>query len=281
MIVFPGGTMLRIGEISYANCLPLFHALRKISAGGNLIYVPGEPAVLNRMLFEGEVDLAPSSSFEYGLHPDQYLIVPGLSISSDQEIQSVLLLSRRPIEELQGRTILLSPASASSNALLKILLQKRYHLFCHYLHPQMEAVRPIDVPDAELTIGNSALRTHLKYEDQGYVYDLSVLWRDFTGLPFVFALWMVRREIVEKKREEVSRLIQELHHAMTFAQTHFSQIAREVEDFVGIDPDDLTRYWKSIAYDLDDDKIRSLKRYFDAAMDLDLIPQSPPLHFFS
>jgi len=270
--------MLRIGEIPYANCIPLFHSLRKTGAGKNLSFVRGEPAILNRMLLAGQVDLAPSSSFEYGLHPDRYLLVPDLSISSGREIQSVLLFSAVPIEKLQGKTVLLSTASASSNALLRILLQKRYRLDCHYrfedegLHSTADAA-------ARLDIGNSALKAHLRGEEEGFVYDLSVLWREFADLPFVFALWMIRRNVVQTQKDEISRLLRQLRKAREYSESHYPEIARDVEEAVGIPADDLVRYWKSIAYDLDPVKIQSLKRYFGYACELGLIPEPPPLHF--
>ncbi|NOY52428.1 MAG: menaquinone biosynthesis protein [Deltaproteobacteria bacterium] len=270
--------MIRIGEIPYANCTPLFHSLRKTGAGKNLTFVQGEPATLNRMLFAGEIDLAPSSSFEYGLHPDRYLLMPDLSISSGREIQSVLLLSTVPIEKLGGKTLELSPASATSNALLRILLHKQYRIDCHYHLTEGKAHAAADVA-ARLDIGNSALKAHLQKKEEGFVYDLAVLWRDFTGLPFVFALWMIRREIVATKKEEIMRLAGTLREARKYAEGHYPEIARAAKSAVGIDADDLVRYWQTLSYNLDDKKIESLERYLDYACELGLIPESPSLNF--
>ncbi len=270
--------MIRVGEIPYANCIPLFHSLRKGGGTTGLTFVRGEPATLNRMLYNGEVDLAPSSSFEYGLHPERYLLVPDLSISSGREIQSVLLFSEVPIEELGGKTVLLSKASASSNALLRILLRKRYDLDCQCRLADEDTHGTADVA-ARIDIGNSALKTHLKQEEEGFVYDLSVLWREFTGLPFVFALWMIRHEMVQEEKEEIYRLVGQLREAREYAEDHYLEIGREIEETVGIPADDLVRYWESISYDLDDEKIASLRRYFDHACELGLIPESPSLRF--
>lgn len=270
--------MIRIGEIPYANCTPLFHSLRKTGAGKNLTFVQGEPATLNRMLFAGEIDLAPSSSFEYGLHPDRYFLIPDLSISSGREIQSVLLLSTVPIEKLGGKTLELSPASSTSNALLRILLHKRYHIDCRY-HLAGDAPHAPTGAAARLDIGNSALRAHLQKEEEGFVYDLAVLWREFTGLPFVFALWMVRREVVVKKKEEIIHLAGTLRKARKYAEDHYPEIARATKSAVGIDADDLVHYWQTLSYNLDDKKIESLGRYFDYACELGLIPENPSLYF--
>ncbi len=270
--------MIRIGEIPYANCTPLFHSLRQRETGGNLTFIRGEPSTLNRMLFEGEVDLAPSSSFEYGLHPDRYFLLPDLSISSGREIQSVLLLSTVPIEELGGEQVELSPASATSNALLRILFKKRYRIDCNLELPAGKSHATAGVT-ARLDIGNSALKAHLKKKEAGFVYDLSILWREFTGLPFVFALWMVRKETAGERPEEIHPLAEALRTARIYAEDHYPAIAGETEKILQIPAADLVRYWESIAYDLDDEKIESLKRYFDYACELGLIPTSPSLRF--
>jgi chorismate dehydratase len=272
--------MIRIGEITYANCLPIFAALRKLAPRSDYTYVQGEPTTLNRFLFEGQIDLAPSSSFEYGLHPDQYLLIPNLSISSGQEIQSVLLFSRVPIEGLQGKRVLFSPASASSNALIQILLEKRYGLKPVYGFAGGEGSRIPEGWDARIAIGNPALRAYLSTMEDVQVYDLSVLWREYTGLPFVFALWLVRREAAEKQEQDVRRLAAWLQEANEYAQSHFAELAEEFETSLQLPAASLVRYWQSISFDLDKEKIESLTRYYAYAEELALIPENPPLHFF-
>jgi len=274
--------MIRIGEIAYANSAPIFAALRRMGLADTYEFIPGEPAELNRMLYAGEIDLAPCSSFEYGLHPANYFLIPDLSISSDHEVESVLLISRLPIEDLHGKMILLSPASASSNALIRILLEKRYQAGCAYRFPEEGPHRSGFEANARIMIGNPALKVYLgkNRSRPGYVYDLSLLWRDFTGLPFVFALWIIRREAVLREKEEIARLVQSLYRARGFAESHFHEMAGEFEKALEIPAEDLVRYWESISFDLNEEKIKSLKSYFDYAEELGLIPKSPPLVFF-
>lgn len=91
---------LSVGHITYANCAPFFHYLDSSGFSGRI--VPGVPSHLNRLLAEGEIDISPSSSFEYARGWRQYLLLPGQSISSRGPVQSVLLFSSRPLEELAG-----------------------------------------------------------------------------------------------------------------------------------------------------------------------------------
>ena len=86
---------LSIGHITYANCIPWFHFLRQCGFEGEII--DGVPAELNRMLAAGEIDVCPSSSIEYALHPNDYLLLPRQSKSSIGPVESVLLFSPIPL----------------------------------------------------------------------------------------------------------------------------------------------------------------------------------------
>lgn len=273
--------MIRIGEITYANCIPIFAGLRKKDPRGPYSYRSGEPATLNGLLFSGEIDLAPASSLEYGLHPDRYLLVPDLSISSGREVQSVILLSRVPVENLDGKSVLLSPASASSNALVRILLEKRYGIRCRYAYADGDGITIPPEYHARIAIGDGALKAYLNRSGASHFYDLSVLWREFTGLPFVFALWLVSREATEREPENVRRLVHRLHEARAYAQSHFTELAGEFEQRLEIPASALVRYWESISFDLSPEKIDSLQVYYGYAEELGIIPESPPLNFFS
>ena len=87
-------------------------------------FVEGVPSALNYMLRMGEVDVSPSSSIEYLRHSDEYVIVEDHSISSMGPVGSIILLSGKPIEELNGLSVLTSSQSETSVALLEIILRK-------------------------------------------------------------------------------------------------------------------------------------------------------------
>ncbi len=272
--------MIRIGEIIYANCIPIYAALRARVPPERVQYLRGEPAELNRLLYEGAIDLAPCSSFEYGLHPERYWVVPDISIAARRQVRSVLLCSRMPIEKLKDRRVLLSPASATSNALIRILLEKHYGLSCRYdMGGERAATVPADA-DARVAIGNAALRDYLRGECGQHVYDLAELWHEYTGLPFVFALWMVRREAARERGAEIGQFIHALQDVRRQAPRRFQEFAGEAAGALGLMPDELLRYWQSIAYDLDAEKIESLQRFFQDAEQLGLIPAAPTLRFF-
>ena len=271
--------MLKIGEIEYANCTPLFHVLREQFPCSEYEFVTGVPAELNRMLLAGEIDVCPSSSIEYAYHPGNYMIIPQLSISSVGAVASVLLFSRVPVERLDGCKIRLSSESATSVNLLKILLAQRYGCSCTY-EVAVPGTTAHDVgSSALLLIGDSALRASLEKSDL-LVYDLGEMWYSWTGLPFVFALWFCRNEIAD--RAELKTLARQLVSAKELVPEQLELIAARSKEAGWLGYDRLLAYWRdNISYHLDEDAKAGLLLYYSKCSEIGLIDAVPSLHFVS
>jgi chorismate dehydratase len=271
--------MLRIGRIEYANCTPVFHALHKLYPASNYQYAGGVPACLNSLLASGDIDVCPSSSIAFSTHAEQFLIIPEISISSNGPVLSVLLFSTTPIEELGGKTILLSSESATSVNLLKILLKIRYGCDCSY-----QATNQVDPGDlhgasALLLIGDSALRASMMLPNM-FVYDLGDLWSGWTGEPFVFALWLTTRTAFQNHGDELNRLFHQLCCAKVYAKEHLEQIVEVSPERNWMGPELLLEYWRNnICYDLTEHHLDGLKRYFRLAVEAGLIANVPKLAF--
>lgn len=271
--------MLKIGEIKYANCTPLFHMLREQFPCTAYEFYGGVPAELNRMLLAGQIDVCPSSSIEYAYHPEQYKILPQLSISSTGAVASVLLFSRVPVEKLDGCKILLSSESATSVNLLKILLGLRFGCSCSYevAHPDIYVTD--DASPAILLIGDSALRTSLEKSDL-FMYDLGEMWHSWTGYPFVFALWFCRNEVAEMK--EIRALAGQLILAKELVPVHLEQIAGCAGEISWLGRDRLLNYWRdNISYHLGEREKTGLMMYYAKCFEFGLIAAVPELHFIS
>ncbi len=269
--------MLKIGQIEYANCIPLFHVLRENFPSSGYEFVTGFPTELNRMLLAGEIDVCPSSSIEYALHPDRYTILPQLSISSIGAVASVLLFSKVPVEKLNGRSILLSSESATSVNLLKILLHQRFNCLCTYKKALPGATSPYGESSAILLIGDSALRASLEKTDM-FVYDLGEMWYTWTGYPFVFALWLCRNEVAEGL--ELRTLARHLIEAKNLVPALLDKIEMPANDVAWMGHDRLLSYWRdNISYQLDDRAQAGLMLYFAKCVESGLIPAVPALNF--
>ncbi|MRR37088.1 futalosine synthase, partial [bacterium] len=220
---------LTIGHIEYSNCTPIFSALQGSMDCSGYCFVRGVPSHLNRLLATGEIDVCPSSSIEYGKYPDRYFILPDLSISAVGPVKSVLLFSRVPLERLDGATIGMTTESDTSVNLLRIILstfQGFTNTFERTGLPLAEALRSYP---ALLLIGDRALKGALEGGEY-HVYDLGELWYRATGLPFVFALWLVRREAVERKPREVARLAADFVRAKRIAYDSYPAIAAQAPE---------------------------------------------------
>ncbi|MDY6779176.1 MAG: menaquinone biosynthesis protein, partial [Halobacteria archaeon] len=143
------------------------------------------------MLERGDIDIAPISSIEYARNPEYY-VLPNLSVSSEAEVGSIFLFSERDIEELDDATVALASTSATSVALLRILLSE-----CHGVSPKYVTMEPdvdemLSEADAGLVIGDHALLAERNNDDPSLrVYDLGREWRDFSGERMVYAVWGV------------------------------------------------------------------------------------------
>ncbi|MBX3748011.1 MAG: menaquinone biosynthesis protein [Verrucomicrobiae bacterium] len=174
------GTLLRAGSVPYLNAAPLVrgieHRLR--------LAPPSDLAVSLRL---GELDAALLSVTEALLHPG-YDILDGPCVASDGEVHSVFLAHRQPLDCIQ--TVFCHTASLTSVNLLRVLLAERG------LRP---ALRPLPEPDrapdhdAALLIGDPAIAFRHLHPDLP-VWDLGLAWQQLTGLPFVYAVWVLRRD---------------------------------------------------------------------------------------
>jgi chorismate dehydratase len=267
---------LRIGKIEYANCVPLFRALDSLGEERHQ-FVYGVPAILNAMLSHGEIDLSPSSSILYGTDPGRYWLIPDLSISAAGPVRSVLLFSKRPIEDLNGVRVGLTNESDTSVALLKIILARFYGFKNEFIRTDMMPHDPLNSFGALLLIGDSAMRESMKASD-GYVYDLGELWFRFTGLPFVYALWVVNRKSIVGKEEQMYDLARTLHKAKTICRNHLpSYVNGSGVEWYGID--ELISYWQTISYDLGAPEIEGVRSFYHYSAELGIIKEAPELSF--
>jgi chorismate dehydratase len=268
---------LIVGHIPYLNCAPFFYHLPDCGFSGSL--VKAVPSRLNAWLAEGRIDLAPASSFEYGCRADRYRLLPGLSISSVGAVQSVLLLAAEAIENLRDRTIAVTDDSATSVALLRVLLREWYGFAGRLsVYPASEVERIIAAGGAGLLIGDRALQAGLSGAAP-CIYDLGRLWHGFTGLPFVFALWMVHHRAAETKAAAVQDFTVRLQSSLQRAQEDYAALAQHLAKDSGFNETALVAYWEAMSYQLGETHRQGLELFFRLAVRHGLLPEAPPLHF--
>ncbi|HEX5773165.1 MAG TPA: menaquinone biosynthesis protein [Geomobilimonas sp.] len=270
---------LRIGKISYANVTPIFTALMRNFTTDSYQIVQGVPSHLNALLANGDIDLCPSSSIAYAKSPDLYYLLPDLSISSVGPVKSVLLFSRLPLNELEGCTVGLTTDSDTSVNLLRIVLARSHGLSNRFERTSLPLAQALETFPATLLIGDAALRGSMD-ERVEHVYDLGEEWFRFTGLPFVFALWIVRREAVEEKYSEVAALLSHLREAKRIAYESYEAIAATCEEEGWMERERLVDYWRCISYDLTPFHLQGVKEFFRHATEMGILPREPVIRIF-
>jgi len=268
--------MLTIGRIDYANCHPVFTEFMK-EYGEEYRFVEGVPSRLNALLAAGEIDVSPSSSFEYARHAPRYHLFPGISISSIGRVNSVILRSSVPIESLDGATIALTTDSATSVVLLKILLKKYLRFNNRFVLHASDA--PPRQEQGWLVIGDRAL-TPWDTDRYPFAYDLGTLWFAHTGLPFVFALWIVHERAVVTCCDEVCRCARRFLEARDRAVRQYHAYLDDYRE-TPLQGVDLVSYWEAISYDFTDRHRDGLERYFADAVEIGELASAPPLRFIS
>jgi chorismate dehydratase len=221
--------------------------------------VPGVPTELNRLLLDGEVDLAPISSIAYARNADRLRILPRLCVSSEGAVDSIQLVSRKPLDQV--RTIAVTPESATSVVLTRVLLPEAEH-------------RPLgEEADAKLLIGDAALKS--AFEDPTPHYDLGRLWLERTGLPMVFAVWACS----DPPWPDLNGLEDALVASVRRARAEPEQLAREASERYGYPAGFLARYFEKLRYRFGPRERAGLCTFLEMAHDVGELDAVPELRF--
>ncbi len=272
-------TVVRIGMVNYINTAPIYEVWKKTIDDKRYVIVEEPPAVLNRLLASQQIDMGFVSSYEYGVRPEQYRILRDLSISSTGPVGSVFLFSETPLEQLDGKLVLLSNQSETSACLVKIILEEFYGIQPQYITGGVfgEISRSCQ---AVLAIGDDALRlvSGRRYD---YQFDLGEIWYQHTALPFVFSVCVVRESFCLEHGALVEKIRGSLLACREQGEKEIGSICSRVAPLIPMEYDKCYRYLMGLEYDLGESKCRSLKKYFRYLINRgEADEQAVPLKFF-
>jgi chorismate dehydratase len=245
---------VRLGRISYVNMAPVFHNL--VIEHEEIVGVPTE---LNRMLIDGEIDVAPISSIHYARNADRLRVLPRLCVSSEGAVDSIQLVTRTQLGRV--RSVAVTPESATSVVLTKVLL------------PGAEIVPFDEEADAKLLIGDEALRS--AFEDPTPHHDLGRLWLERTGLPMVFAVWAAPEPLVAG--------LEDLEHALVasvrLARAEPELLAQRASERYGYPAGFLARYFEKLRFSFGPRERAGLYTFLEMARDVGELDHVPELRF--
>jgi chorismate dehydratase len=271
---------LRVGKVNFINTLPVFYPLESGAIKHDFEIIADTPAALNALLATDQIDLGVVSSIEYGRNFDKYLLLPDISISCKSRVCSVLLLSTVPLQQLHDQEILLTPKSHTSIALLKLLFSRKYEITPHYrvTDYHMDDSPWPDGAKAVLAIGDDALRLQ-KNPAVTLTLDLGAAWYEWTGHPFVFAVWALRHGSLTKRDGQLHQAHATLLEARDYGLNHLEDIATAVGQCSWFSRQECVQYLKTIEYDLDSYKQAGLRLFFDMLHETGELSRRVPLNF--
>jgi chorismate dehydratase len=272
-----------LGRIDYMNVAPIYYGLdnglatQGISQGIKMI--SGPPSSLNQMMIDGRLDISPVSSAAYARNAHEWLILPDLAIACHERVLSVLLVSRCSLESLTGRRILITDESASARDLCRLIFS------LNGVRPEFvfgKVKSPWQLPkeiDAALVIGDSALSQPWG-QVFPHVYDLGTQWWLMTGLPFVFAVWAVRKDFARKYPERVGAVLALLKTSRGLGNKSMESIIDTACAKLGIDVSTARLYYESLVYDLADREKKGLELFYQGLYQAGITDHEAPLLFF-
>jgi len=236
-----------VGAVSYLNTKPLIYGFEKGMMKEEVELVMDYPANIASMLINNEIDI--------GLVPvailpvlKEYYLISDYCIACDGEVASVCLLSEVPVNEIQ--TVLLDYQSKTSVALLKILLKDHWKIKPKLVDAEQGYELSISGTTAGLVIGDRALEQRNRSK---YCYDLGQAWKELTGLPFVFAVW-VSNKAIDKQ------FIEKFNMTNDLGITHIEEVIK-LSNFLSFD---LKLYYtKYIKYKIDNKKQNGLNEFLN------------------
>ncbi|MDP9268701.1 MAG: menaquinone biosynthesis protein [Acidobacteriota bacterium] len=268
---------LRVSAISFLNTAPLMWGFDHEDLRRQFEVHYTVPAACAQELRAGVADIGIIPVIAYQTIPD-LAVIPGVSIAANGPVRSILLVSKKPLDEI--KTIAADSSSRTSVALCRVLLRKWHD--GQRLFTAMEPKLPnmLAENDAALIIGDPALTVD---RSRYLCYDLAEEWTRHTGKPFVFAFWAVRKAAVvgpgHGRKLDLPRIFQTSRDHGLLPE-NVEKLAREWAPRVGISEAEVKSYLtESIDYSLDDAQLEGMQLFFQYAVETGVIPAMRPIDF--
>ena len=270
---------LRLGHIKYINTYPIFYTILKERESLPFDLVSDVPARLNAMMRKGDLDVSLISSFEYAIAPENYLIYEDFCLASTGYVNSVLLISNKDIEDLNGAKIGLTTSSATSTNLIKIIFKEFYGYSNKFSQVSFNDDFNISLKtnDAILIIGDEALK--YIYNDKYKVYDIGHLWTERTGYPVVFAIIAINNQSAKIYKNELAIIFEKFNESYNI----FKESPGEITEFARLNSTlhiNFNEYFSNLKYNFTDEFKEGLNYYFRMLEKCGLIQKAEKLRFY-
>lgn len=239
-----------VGRIPYTNCLPFFHGLPE--EGWRWIDV--SPRELGQQAKDGSVMAGPLPLADFLRLKESFERLGPLGVAVRARCGSVMLFSRKPSRQLEGATIAVTESTSTSALLLRLILEQHLHV------KPKEYRRGVASEDADgvLLIGDEAMQFRATNREFPYETDLAFEWWLWQHLPFVFAVWVVRKDAAASDKQRLSRLLQ---HQLAVNHGRLGELAIARAASLGLPPEEIQRYLESFIYRLSEPEEQGIAQF--------------------
>jgi aminodeoxyfutalosine synthase len=242
-----------IGKIPYLNSVPFYHHFEK----RQFKILPIVPRRMGVLQETDQIIAGPFSLMDYFRQEDKLELLP-FCIATRDQVKSVMLFSNHGWLDLDGKKIGITDDTATSVRLLQVLLEKKYGVKATF-ERMHSGVNNFSQYDALLLIGDEALhRNKYGLADFEIVYDLAKEWYDWKKMPFVFAVWAVKRSLPEEKKKE---LTSQIEHSLIQSEVHLGEIGELHGKQIGLEHTDVEEYLEGFNYRVGEREQEAMKEF--------------------
>ncbi|MBW1602608.1 menaquinone biosynthesis protein [Streptomyces sp. JJ66] len=242
----------RVGHIQFLNCLPLYWGLARTGGLLDLELTKDTPERLSEQLVNGDLDIGPVTLVEFLRHSEQLVALPDIAVGCDGPVMSCVIVSQGDLGALDGQRVALGSTSRTSVRLAQLLLAERHGIRPHYYTCPPDLGLMMREAQAAVLIGDAALRAALHDAPRlGLrVHDLGQMWKEWTGLPFVFAVWAARRDYLAREPETVREVHRSFLASRDLSLEEVHKVAEQAARWEAFDADLLARYFTTLDFRL-------------------------------
>ncbi|MEU2308948.1 menaquinone biosynthetic enzyme MqnA/MqnD family protein [Streptomyces misionensis] len=243
-------TRPRVGHIQFLNCLPLYWGLARTGTLLDFELTKDTPEKLSEQLVQGDLDIAPVTLVEFLKNADDLVAFQDIAVGCDGPVMSCVIVSQVPLDRLDGAKVALGSTSRTSVRLAQLLLAERYGVRPEYYTCPPDLGLMMREADAAVLIGDAALRANL-HDGPRYgldVHDLGALWKEWTGLPFVFAVWAARRDYLEREPDITRQVHQAFLESKALSLEEVDKVAEQAAHWEAFDAATLAQYFTTLDF---------------------------------
>ncbi|WP_413752969.1 menaquinone biosynthesis protein [Streptomyces sp. R-74717] len=253
----------RVGHIQFLNCLPLYWGLARTGTLLDLELSKDTPEKLSEQLIRGDLDIGPVTLVEFLRNADDLVAFPDIAVGCDGPVMSCVIVSQVPLDRLDRARVALGSTSRTSVRLAQLLLAERYGVSPDYYTCPPDLGVMMQEADAAVLIGDAALRANLHDAPRLglQVHDLGRMWKDWTGLPFVFAVWAARKDYLAAEPHHVSKVHEAFLASRDVSLEEVTKVAEQAARWEAFDAEVLERYFTTLDFRFGPDQLAGVQEF--------------------